>query len=190
MNVLDRKVLVLNRNWQAIDTKSVADAMLQIFSDAATPMVIASDKVYPVSLSEWLELPVREQDDAIHTPHKVIRCPTVIVCCNYRDVPKRRPKFCLKTIAQREGETCQYTGKLLKPEDWSLDHIDPKSRGGKDVPENVVLAHKDFNNKKGNKTPEEIGVPRPKARALRPMPTSFYIKPSHPDHEIFLIQKN
>ena len=40
----------------------------------------------------------------------------------------------------------------------TLDHVLPKSRGGKYHWKNLVTACSDCNSKKGNKTPEEIGM--------------------------------
>ena len=88
-----------------------------------------------------------------------IRVPTVIVAVNFAKVPKKRPKLCSRTIRERDGNRCQYTGKVLKPEQGSLDHVVPRSRGGKDAWENLVWSSKDVNAKKGNRLPQEAGKP-------------------------------
>ena len=49
--------------------------------------------------------------------------------------------------------TCAYTGQKLTFPQSSIDHVMPKSRGGKDEWENVVLAHKDINNQKTDHLP-------------------------------------
>ena len=77
-----------------------------------------------------------------------VRVPTVIVAVNFARVPKKRPKLCAKTIRERDGNRCQYTGKLLKPDEGSLDHVLPRSRGGKDAWENLVWLSKAVNTKK------------------------------------------
>ena len=56
----------------------------------------------------------------------------IIVAVNDVKVPRKRPKLCARTIRERDGNRCQYTGKLLRPEEGSLDHVLPRSRGGKD----------------------------------------------------------
>jgi 5-methylcytosine-specific restriction endonuclease McrA len=63
-----------------------------------------------------------------------------------------------------------------------MDHVIPKSRGGTDTPDNVVLAHKDVNNRKGNKTPQEAGLPVPVIKKLQPDQP----RATHPHHVIFL----
>ena len=47
---------------------------------------------------------------------------------NFARVPKKRPKLCAKTIRERDGNRCQYTDELLKPEEGSLVHVVPRSR--------------------------------------------------------------
>ena len=87
-----------------------------------------------------------------------IRVPTVIVAVNFAKVPKKRPQLCAKTIRERDGNRCQYTGKVLKPEEGSLDHVVPRSRGGKNAWENLVWSSKAVNTKKGNRLPHEAGL--------------------------------
>jgi len=63
-----------------------------------------------------------------------------------------------------------------------MDHVTPRSRGGKDCPENVVLASKKINNIKGDKLPHEAGLLTPVIKKLHPgQPV-----PTHPHHELFL----
>ncbi len=183
MNVLNRKVFVLNRNWQLIGETTVQAAIGQLACGAVTALDIdGDDHLVPVRWEDWLKLEPLNDDEVIRTQHLRVRMPTVIIAINFDKVPKRRPKFTLKNIAKRDGFRCQYTGKLLPRERWSMDHVIPKSRGGVDAPWNVVLADRDFNNKKGAKLPEEIGVPRPKIKNLEDvMP-----EPSHPHHKLFI----
>lgn len=126
-------VLVLNRNWQAINTRTPADAFCQVAVNVATALNIDGDSIRPVSWDEWLTLAIREQDNAVQTVRGAIRVPTVIVALNFARVPRKRPKLCAKAIRDRDGNCCQYRGKLLRPDEGSLDHILPRSRGGADA---------------------------------------------------------
>ena len=85
-------------------------------------------------------------------------CFKVIVALNFAKVPKKRPKLCAKAIRERDGNRCQYTGKLLRPDEGSLDHVLPRSRGGKDEWKNLVWSDKTVNAKKGNRLPHEAGL--------------------------------
>ena len=52
-------VLVLNRNWQAINTTTPALAFGQMATDVATGLDIRGrDWMVPVKWSDWLDLPV------------------------------------------------------------------------------------------------------------------------------------
>lgn len=182
MNILDQKVLKLNRLWQTIGETSVRDAVGMAAIDVATFLYISGDEMRPVKWEEWISLPVDEVDGFIKTQRINIRRPTVMVCLNYDKVPKRRPKVTLANIARRDGYKCQYTGETLKREDWSLDHVMPRCRGGKDTPDNLVLASRRINSHKGGRLPIEAGLPFPVIRKLLPeIPRA-----SHPHHEIFL----
>ena len=152
-------VLVLNRNWQAIHVRTPQEAFCMMATNVATALEIdGDDHIRPVTWDEWIRLPVRPQDNAVQTVRGQIRVPTVIVAVNYAKAPKKRPKLCAKTIRERDGNRCQYTGEMLKPEEGSLDHVVPRSRGGKDAWENLVWSSKAVNTKKGNRLPDEAGL--------------------------------
>ena len=152
-------VLVLNRNWQAINIRTPADAFCQMATNVATALEIdGENSIRPVMWDEWITLPVREGDHAVRTARGPIRVPTVIVALNYARVPKKRPKLSAKNVRERDGNRCQYTGKLLRPDEGSLDHVLPRSRGGKDEWGNLVWSDKTVNAKKGNHLPHEAGL--------------------------------
>lgn len=183
-------VLVLNRNWQAIHVRTPAEAFCQMATGAATALEIEGEEyIRPVTWAEWITLPVREQDQAVRTARGQIRVPTVIVAVNFDRVPKKRPKLCAKTIRERDGNRCQYTGRELHPEEGSLDHVLPRSRGGQDTWENLVWSAKDVNTRKGNRLPHEAGlkllsVPRAPKEQL----VTATIRNSHsiPEWKLFL----
>jgi len=174
-------VLVLNRNWQAINIRTPQDAFCQMATNVATALEIDGDEhIRPVQWDEWITLPIRDGDNAVHTVRGAIRVPTVIVALNFAKVPKKRPKLCAKAIRERDGNRCQYTGKLLRPEEGSLDHVLPRSRGGKDAWENLVWSDKSVNAKKGNRLPHEAGLKLLSApRAPRELPVTALIRNAH-----------
>jgi len=159
-DILDKTiVLVLNRNWQAINIRTPQDAFCQMATNVATGLDIEGENhIRPVRWDEWIRLPVREQDEAVHTVRGAIRVPTVIVAVNFARVPRKRPKLCARAIRERDGNRCQYTGRQLKPEEGSLDHIVPSSRGGRHTWENLVWAAKELNQRKADRLPREAGL--------------------------------
>ena len=183
-------VLVLNRNWQAIHVRTPQEAFCMMATNVATALEIdGDDHIRPVTWDEWITLPVRPQDNAVQTVRGSIRVPTVIVAVNFAKVPKKRPKLCAKTIRERDNNRCQYTGKVLHPEEGSLDHVVPRSRGGKDAWENLVWSRKDVNARKGNRLPHEAGLKLLAApRVPKEMPVSVTISNSHgiPEWKLFV----
>src|ERR1043165_9516202 len=99
-NILTKAtVLVLNRNWQAINVRTPQEAFCMMAADVATGLEIEFESanvsgydsfrtphsalrarnIRPVTWDEWITLPIREQDEAVHTVRGQIRVPTVIV---------------------------------------------------------------------------------------------------------------
>ena len=132
-------VLVLNRNWQAIHVRTPQAAFCQMATNVATGLDIEGENhIRPVTWEEWITLPLCEGDHSVRTVRGAIRVPTVIVALNFARVPKKRPKLSARSIRERDGNHCQYTGRRLHPDEGSLDHVVPRSRGGADTWENLV----------------------------------------------------
>ena len=107
-------VLVLNRNWQAIDVKTPAQAFCMMANGNATALDIqGTGDMRPARWSEWLELETREQDNAVRTVRGLVRVPTVLVLARYNKVPKRRPKLSARGIWKETGENASTQGKSL-----------------------------------------------------------------------------
>jgi len=181
-DILNRTiVLVLNRNWQAINVRTPQEAFCMMATNVATALEIEGENhIRPVTWDEWITLPIRDTDNLVRTARGAIRVPTVIVAVNFARVPKKRPKLCAKTIRERDGNRCQYTGKLLQPEEGSLDHVLPRSRGGKDAWENLVWSSKAVNTRKGNRLPHEAGLRLLKQpRTPKELPVTALIRNAH-----------
>lgn len=183
-------VLVLNRNWQAIHVKSPAEALSMMYTDAATGLdILGEDQMIPYKWKDWINLPHDVESDYVKTINGDIKIPKVIVLCKFNKVPMKRPKFSLSGVWIRDGGICQYTGKKLSKNEGNVDHVIPRSRGGKTDWSNCVLTHKEINAQKANRTPEEAGLKLIKPPTVpRHMPTTFYIKNKHniPEWELFL----
>ena len=106
-----------------------------------------------------------------------------------RQSTKRRPNLSARNIWERDGATCQYTGRKLAPHEGNIDHVVHRSRGGRTSWGNCVLAHREINSGKADKLPEEAGPHlRRKPAAPPPLPTTFAIRNVHRvrDWEYFL----
>ena len=190
MNLLNNAtVLVLNRHWQAINVRTPADAFCQLATGAATALDVEGDHLQPVTWEEWVRLPVRAQDQSVQTVRGAVRIPTIIVAVNYTRVPKRRPRLNARNIRHRDANRCQYTGRELGPGEGNIDHIVPRSRGGRDSWENCVWACKEINSRKGNRLPDEAGLTLLRSPAApRELPATAFIRNSHgiPEWDLFL----
>lgn len=104
-------------------------------------------------LAEKAEV-VEEGDQEFRSQTMKFRVPTVIRLLRYVKVPyKRRAVLNLKSVLARDGGKCAYCGKSAD----SIDHVVPRSRGGKHVWENVVAACRRCNGRKDNKLLSELG---------------------------------
>ena len=84
----------------------------------------------------------------------VVDVPSVLRLKRFVKIPFRATVPLTRTaVLARDDKTCQY---CLKAGD-TLDHVIPRSRGGKHVWENVVCACKRCNAKKDDKTLAELG---------------------------------
>ena len=91
---------------------------------------------------------------SIQGVEKVFRAPAVLVLIKVvRSVYRGRVPFSKKNLLVRDRFACAYCGKVKKP--LTLDHIIPRSKGGKTNWENCVACCKRCNHKKGAKTPRE-----------------------------------
>jgi 5-methylcytosine-specific restriction endonuclease McrA len=185
-------VLVLNRNWQAIHVKTPAEAFCMMASGAATGLdVQGEDSMVPVRWDDWLKLPIREEDIAVNTPRGAVRVPTVLVAANYAKVPICRPRFGARGIWERDGGVCQYTGRKLKPGEGNIDHVIPRSRGGASTWVNCVLSHREVNEKKADRLPQEAGLRLLRHPSVpRALPASALIRNHHGirDWQRFLVR--
>jgi 5-methylcytosine-specific restriction endonuclease McrA len=115
---------------------------------------------------------------------KNLKYPAVVRLKKYIRTKKIKAKFSFKGVARRDRYICQYTGTNLSKENLTIDHIIPKSRGGKSSWKNCVCASKSVNRIKANKTPEEAGLELlhvPKEPINYTAIEYYFIKDKHPD---------
>jgi len=118
-------------------------------TNVATGLEIeGEDHIRPVTWEEWITLPIREQDEAVHTVRGQIRVPTVIVAVNYAKVPKKRPS-CAPRHPRARRQPLSVHRRVLRPVRAAWTHVLPRSRGGKDAWENLVWSAKEVNQREG-----------------------------------------
>ncbi|HYR55774.1 MAG TPA: HNH endonuclease, partial [Myxococcaceae bacterium] len=122
--------------------------------------------------SDWAALSAAEHD-SVATISRRIRVPRVLVLSAYEHLPKGRVRFSRLNIYSRDGDTCQYCGRKLARSELNLDHVVPRSQGGKTSWENVVCSCVPCNLRKGGCTPEQARMKLMK-KPLRPRWTPFF----------------
>lgn len=70
----------------------------------------------------------------------------------------RRIKLSKDTLYLRDHGKCQYCNLKIRAHEATVDHVTPKSRGGKNEWTNVVLACGPCNQKKGSLSVKEAGM--------------------------------
>jgi HNH endonuclease len=71
----------------------------------------------------------------------------------------RESKYADRMILyRRDHNLCAYCGEQFPNYKLTIDHIQPKSKGGQNIWTNCVTACKPCNHRKGDKTPEEWGT--------------------------------
>ncbi len=156
--MLSQGVLVLNKNWVAVHVCSVRRAVSLVVQDCAR--IIADDyQIY--DFDSWRELSQHvenHRNDFIHTPNFQLLVPEVILLTAFGRMPPRTLKFNRRNIYMRDRYTCQYCGTKPPKDELTIDHIVPRSKGGRSAWANVVLACQSCNSRKGSLTLAESGL--------------------------------
>lgn len=130
------KVLVLNQDYSPLTVCTIQRAFLLVFLEKA-------------------ELLEADDGEKLRTVSKSYPLPAVIKIKSYIHVPYRGVVLTRHNIFKRDNGLCQYCGT---DRDLTLDHLVPRSKGGKSTWNNLVSACKACNAKKGNYTLEEAGL--------------------------------
>jgi 5-methylcytosine-specific restriction endonuclease McrA len=110
---------------------------------------------------------VEESGKFLRTVRKKFTIPSVIALRTYVNVPRRKAHWSRKGVLVRDNYTCIYCGvqpgqlqknKVLAKGDFTIDHILPKSRKGRDTWTNTACACAACNHRKGNRLPNEAGM--------------------------------
>ena len=134
--MVNSPVLVLNQNYEPLNVSRVRRAVVMVIRGKA----------------ETLE----NDSGMIHTVSDAIPMPSVIRLVYMVRRPRPEKKLTRREVFQRDKYTCQYCGGETR--ELSLDHVDPRHRGGRHIWENVVSACLRCNNRKAGGTPQEAGM--------------------------------
>jgi len=167
--MLNTSVLVLNRYYQPVHVTNVRRALSLLYQGVAKA-IDAQYRLY--EFADWAEL-TAETHDCVSTVSRRIRVPRVVVLSAYEHLPKGKVRFSRLNIYARDHDTCQYCGRQMARSELNLDHVVPRSQGGKTSWENVVCSCVPCNLNKGGRTPEQAGIKLLK-RPARPRWTPLF----------------
>lgn len=148
MSALQGRVLLLNGStWEPLSVITVPRAI---------NLLLAGKAVVVEQTGQFLKT-VKDQ----------FPVPSVIALRTYVNVPRRKAHWSRKGVLMRDNYICIYCGvrpgavlkgKVLSKADFTVDHILPRSRSGKDQWTNTACACYQCNHRKGNRLPHEAGM--------------------------------
>ncbi|MBD8487867.1 HNH endonuclease [Echinicola sp. CAU 1574] len=132
---MEKKVLVLNLDHTPVAVVTVQKAMVLSILEKVS---ILAD--YPFL--------------SIRTVDQEFKYPAVVRLDEYKNVPYRGVLLNRGNLFKRDNNECQYCGSQKH---LTIDHVVPRSKGGKSSWTNLITACHRCNVQKGDKTPEEVG---------------------------------
>jgi len=161
---LDCNVLVLNKHYMAVRIVRARRAFSLLFREIAE-VVSFDEGVYSnYNFQSWCEVSEFKRNfdpdghDWVSTVSFYIAVPRIIRLLFYDHLPRNEVRFNRRNIFARDKNSCQYCGRHYPTSELSLDHIIPKSMGGKSAWDNIVCACTKCNVKKGGRTPRQAGL--------------------------------
>jgi len=162
------KVLVLNSDYTPINVTTafrgfilVTKGKAEILKSAETPIITDTD---------------------------IYERPVIIRLLNYVKYRIKSIRFNRQRLFCRDGHKCCYCGNT---KNLTIDHVIPKSKGGKNSWDNLAITSSKINRLKNDMTIDEFVSkhgysPKYKLKNPRPMTAHLLIKALNPDWAIFL----
>lgn len=129
-------VLVLNPDYQAIGVATYDRAFVLVYLGKAEMITDAPER-------------------KIHTVSRDFPFPSIIRLYRYAYIPFRKVNLTRQNIFRRDSFSCLYCGSR---DELTIDHVVPRSHGGRDSWENLATACRRCNGRKGDMTPEEANM--------------------------------
>ena len=161
---LASSVLMLNRHYLAVRVVNAKRALTLLYRDQVEVVAVEDGHYNSYDFESWCEVSqVREKfephaHDWIRTVHFQLAVPKIVRLLGYDRLPRQQVKLNRRNLFARDRNRCQYCGKRFPTHDLSLDHVLPRSQGGKNTWENIVCACIRCNTRKGGRTPDQAGM--------------------------------
>jgi 5-methylcytosine-specific restriction endonuclease McrA len=121
--------------------------------------IVSWQRAFVLIFQQKVEI-LEEYGWCVRTVSRQFRVPAVIRLHRWIRFRRRVPiiRFSRANIYTRDSYRCQYCHRYFPEAELTLDHVIPVVRGGKKTWENIVTACIRCNQKKANRTPEEVGL--------------------------------
>lgn len=161
MSIHDTQILVVDKNLQPCKMSPATDVIPLLYVDKAK---VLDEDFGQHTFEDWItysEIYIAEHPDSdrifMRSPSIRILIPEVVVIIDYirNERKMRKLRFSRQNVFRRDNYSCQYCGKKFGKKDLTIDHINPKSKGGATSWVNITSACFKCNTKKADKTPTE-----------------------------------
>lgn len=153
--------LVLNANFLPISYLP-----LSIWSWQDSLRAVLSNKAVAL---HYYDIAIRSVSISVHIP-------SVIVLTRFQKVPEAMPTMTRRNIYLRDEFRCQYCGEKFPPSSLSLDHVHPRSKGGKLTWTNTVCSCHACNHKKGSNLPQDLPKLGMRLRTVPRVPSHYELQ--------------
>jgi 5-methylcytosine-specific restriction endonuclease McrA len=161
---LAASVLVLNRFYAPINVVSARRAFVLLYKESAEAIHNDEGNFTSFKIPDWIrysqgrmQRPL-DHEEFVRTPRFAVMVPRVIRLYECGSLPKHEVKFTKRNVLVRDGLRCQYCGKKHAASKLTVDHVVPRSRGGRSTWTNVVTACIGCNTRKGGRLPWEVAM--------------------------------
>jgi len=137
LDILSRKVLLLNSSYEPIS-------------------IISSKKAIIMLMLEKVDY-IENSNLNIKSEKLKISLPLIVKLKTFVYLKRRKISLTRQNIFKRDNYMCQYCGKKTKK--LTIDHVKPKNKGGIDSWENLVTACVKCNLAKGDRYLKDLNMP-------------------------------
>jgi 5-methylcytosine-specific restriction endonuclease McrA len=194
-SALDSNVLVLNRFYSAIRVISVRRALTLLYRECAEVITLEADRYFSYEFASWCELSQLQSEDKqpgeeyIRAVGFELQVPRIVRLTKYDRLNHPAVRFNRRNLFARDNYCCQYCGQTKPTSMLSIDHVLPRSMGGKTSWENVVCSCLRCNSRKGGRTPQQARMAlltEPARPAINPALTQPISDPRYECWKTFL----
>jgi 5-methylcytosine-specific restriction endonuclease McrA len=161
---LSQSVVVFSKNYLPVSRVNIRRAVILLVAGKAEPVDFFVQDAWEV-----------------RSPNLIFQVPPHIrLTVNGAERIWKVPPVNRREVLRRDLHRCQYCGSKKK---LTLDHVIPRSKGGKHSWDNIVTACEPCNAKKGDRTPPQAGMSLSRRPQAPPHPLSAFAEQFWREHQ-------